>query len=106
MQSWISVASASDHTVTCAGCQERIRLTVPPYDHHPSHCPFCHAECIYFEFQDRLVQLVIERAPSTLVRLIRILQRDFNELEFIELIVGFEEIAAAMSEKPQLGAHQ
>ena len=111
MQSWISAGSAHNHTVPCASCHERITLTVPPYDHHPSYCPFCQAECIYFEFQDHLVQLVVASAPAALVRLIRILQRDFDEFEFIELIVGFEEIATAMNAKSQpgraseLGAH-
>lgn len=104
--SWISVGSVHNHTVPCASCHERITLTVPPCNHHPSYCPFCHAECIYFEFQDRLVQLMIASAPVTLVRLIRILQRDFDELEFIELIVGFGEIAAAMKAKSQLGTRQ
>jgi len=49
---------------------------------------------------------MIASAPVTLVRLIRILQRDFDELEFIELIVGFGEIAAAMKAKSQLGTRQ
>jgi hypothetical protein len=104
--SWISIGAAHNHTVACAACHELVTLTVPPYDHHPSCCPFCQAECVYFEFQDHLVQVVITSAPAALVRLIRILQRDFDELEFVELIVGFEEIAVAMNVKSQPGARQ
>ncbi len=66
-------------------------------DHHSGICPSCNIECIWFSFKEgKTLQIIPKYAPKEFLSFIEWSQRELDELEFLELIVSFEEIANAL----------
>jgi hypothetical protein len=68
-------------------------LKFPFADHDPGWCPLCGVECVFLDWKERKIQIVLENTPAEMVKLIRWMQENLDELEYVELLSSFEEIA-------------
>jgi hypothetical protein len=97
--SWYALASEGTSTLRCAECGQWIDLEEPQLDHHPRICPKCEVECVYLNWKGRTIQIVLSKAPAVLVRAIRLAQQQFDELEFLELLVVLEQLKDDLSKQ-------
>ncbi len=93
---WFSFGLPKSLVIVCANCRNEIDLKEPFLDHDPGICPNCEIECAYLDWKGRKLQIVPLNAPEELVKLLRFLQENFDELEYVELLVCFEEMADAV----------
>lgn len=92
---WFSFSLPNTQIIICANCRKEIELT-PFLDHHPGICPVCNIECAYLDWKGRKVQIVSQNSPPELAKMLRYLQENFDALEYVELLVSFEEMADAI----------
>lgn len=92
-KSWFSLSTEGGTILRCAECGNSVDLGGPSADHHPAVCPVCGIECVYLNWKERIIQVVLKNAPPVFAQTIRILQDRFDELEYVELIVALEELA-------------
>lgn len=92
---WFSVAASDSQRLPCAACRQLIAIDGVG-DHHPSVCPACGVECVFLPWHGRITQILPDRAPAPLRQLIRWAQHSLDELDLAELLVAFEELAAAL----------
>jgi hypothetical protein len=95
-RSWFSLSPPGQHVLRCARCGADIDLGFATADHHPGACPSCGVECAFLAWGPRTVQIVPADAPASLTRLLRWAQEHLDELEYVEVLAGLEEIAAAV----------
>jgi hypothetical protein len=93
---WFSFSSANRLALACANCRNDIDLQAPFLDHHASVCPKCDIECAFLDWKDRKIQIVLQNSPPVLANMIRYLQINFDELEYVELIACLDEMADAI----------
>src|SRR5438132_5722237 len=93
---WFSLSAEGGTVLRCAECGNSFDLEAPSLDHHPRVCPVCGVECVYLDSKRRIIQIVLNNAPPVLAESIRIMQDRFDELEYVELLVAFEELADAL----------
>ena len=56
-------------------------------------CPTCKIECIWYDCGKRkVVQLIPSFAPKEFQMFIKWAQEELDEIEFVELLVAFEEL--------------
>lgn len=58
----------------------------------------CGVECVYLDPKDRTIQFVLKNAPPVLAKAIRLFQEQFDELEYVELLVAIEELAETLAQ--------
>ena len=85
--------------LVCANCGQEVDLLYPSVDHHPSVCPSCGIPCLFFSWKDQLVQIVPGDAPDALRWMIDWAQQELNELEFVDILVAFDQIGACLSSR-------
>lgn len=90
MNKWYSVEN--EKGLACCRCGAFFEKGALILDHHPSICPNCNVECLLYDWE-KGIQIVTEDAPYEMQHFIRWAQKELDELEFLELLVGFEEIA-------------
>jgi hypothetical protein len=90
---WFSFSAKGGMVLRCAECRKSFDLEAPSLDHHPAVCPICGVECVYLDWKERIIQIVLKNAPSVLAEAIKLMQDRFDELEYVELIVALEELA-------------
>ncbi|MHB1424108.1 MAG: hypothetical protein ACYC3I_13105 [Gemmataceae bacterium] len=90
---WFSLSAEGGTALCCAECGNPVDLGEPSADHHPAVCPICGVECVYLDWKERIIQVVLKNAPPVLAAVIKIMQNRFDELEYVELIVALEELA-------------
>jgi hypothetical protein len=95
-RSWFSIGQPGGTELCCAACDKEFDLGGPSADHHPRVCPVCGVECVFLNWKDRVVQIVMQSAPARLPELIRWVQEQFDELEYVELLCALEEVADAV----------
>lgn len=79
--------------IECANCGF-INKDVQSLDHHPSICPKCQIECIWYDLGKRkVIQIIPDHAPPEFNKFIKWAQKELDEIEFVELFVAFEELA-------------
>ena len=93
---WFSFSAEGGTSLRCADCGNRFDLGGPSADHHPAVCPICGVECVYLDWKERIIQVVLKNAPPVLAAAIKIMQDRFDELEYVELILALEELAEAL----------
>ena len=93
---WFSFSAAGGTVLRCADCGNAFDLEAPDLDHHPRICPVCGVECVYLDWKERILQIVLKNAPPVLAQAIRIMQDRFDELEYVEFMVALEELADAL----------
>jgi hypothetical protein len=91
--------------VRCAVCGTDIDLGSPAADHHPRVCPACGVDCVFLDWKGRMVQIVTDRAPRALAEGIRWAQKNFDELEYVELLCALEEMGGARNGQPANAAN-
>jgi hypothetical protein len=96
-QAWYAVSAPGGTTLRCAECKNDIDLGQPEVDHHPRVCPACGVESAFLNWKDRTIQIVLKNAPHAFAEAIRWSQRHLDELEYVELLCAFEEIADALN---------
>ncbi|GAA3518927.1 hypothetical protein GCM10022393_36330 [Aquimarina addita] len=80
----------------CSNCNSEFQ-GLQTLDHHSQICPSCKIECIWFSFKnEKTLQIIPEFAPKEFQTFIKWAQKEFDEIEFLELILSFEEIAEAL----------
>lgn len=95
-KSWFSLNVEGSTALRCAECGNSFDLGGPSADHHPAVCPVCGVECVYLDWKERIIQVVLKNAPPVLATAIKLLQHRFDELEYVELLVALEELADAL----------
>ena len=95
---WFSISEIDGITLICVNCDNEINLGFRFLDHHPAICPICKIECAYLDWRDRKIQVVPKNATPEFQLLLEWIQKDFDELEYVELMVCFEEIADKFNE--------
>lgn len=95
---WFSISEIDGITLVCANCNNEINLGIKFYDHDPCTCPICKIECAYLDWRNRKIQVVPKNASPEFQLFLEWLQRDFDELEYVELMVCFEEITNKFDE--------
>src|SRR5436190_2436931 len=93
---WFSFSLPNSLIIVCANCCMEIDLKESFLDHDSSPCPMCNVECTYLEWKGRKVQIVMPNAKPELVKIIRYLQKNFDELEYVELLACLNEMADAI----------
>lgn len=93
---WFSLSAEGRTDLRCAECGNPFDLGGPSADHHPAVCPVCGVECVYLDWKERILQIVLKNAPPVLATAIRIMQDRFDELEYVELLVALEDLADAL----------
>lgn len=91
IDNWMSIGDYSG--VKCINCNVLIK-DAHAVDHHSGYCPNCQEESIFFDFgENRVLQIALEKSPSTFQKFIKWSQVELDELEIVELIVAFEEMS-------------
>jgi len=93
---WFSLSDTGSTTLRCAECGNPFDLGGSSADHHPAVCPVCGIECVYLDWKERIIQIVLKNAPPVLATAIKLMQDRFDELEYVELLVALEELADAL----------
>jgi hypothetical protein len=93
---WFSLSAAGSTVLHCAECGNPFDLGGSSADHHPAVCPICGVECVYLDWKERIIQVVLKNAPPVLATALKIMQERFDELEYVELILALEELADAL----------
>ena len=93
---WFSLSAEGSTALRCAMCSKPFDLGGPSADHHPAVCPVCGVECVYLDWKERIIQVVLKNAPPVLATAIKLMQDRFDELEYVELLVALEELADAL----------
>ena len=93
---WYAVAPSRGAVLHCARCSAPIPGEAIGADHHPSACPTCGVESLFFPWHGRAVQLLPDDAPPPVSGMVRWAQDRLDELEFVELLVSLAELAAAI----------
>ena len=93
---WFALSAEGRAVLRCAECGNPFDLGGPGLDHHPRICPVCGVECVYLDWKDRKVQIVLKNAHPVLTETIKFMQGRFDELEYVELLVALEELADAL----------
>jgi hypothetical protein len=94
---WFSLSAPGGTVLCCAQCGNSVDLEAPELDHHSRVCPICGVECVYLDWKQRIIQIVLKNAPLVLAEVIRFMQERFDELEYVELLVALEELTDAQS---------
>ena len=82
-----------NHQQICCGNCDSIQNEIATMDHHPSICPSCGINCIwYFITAKNVVQIIPEFAPYSVRQFIEWCQSELDELDMVELIVELENI--------------
>jgi hypothetical protein len=95
-RSWFAVSLPGHKSLRCAACGKEIDLAFPSLVHHPSWCPACGAECVFFSCKDVLVQILPGAAPAELTRTLRWAQDNLDELEFVTVLASLTQVADAV----------
>jgi hypothetical protein len=91
---WFSVGSSDE--VICANC-DVLQKGIYSHDHHPCICPNCKIDCFWYDVvSGRTLQIIPEYAPNEIKQFIQWAQSELDELEFLELIVHFEQLSNAL----------
>lgn len=90
MNNWFSIGD--DKGVVCCGCNSYIKMSYGGLDHHPSKCPNCGLNCVLILW-NKWIQISTNQAPNHFKSFIYWAQKELDELEFVELLSNFEEIA-------------
>ena len=90
---WFHRTMSREEQIVCPRCGNIVTLDAPALDHHSGWCPKCSVECLFFSFSDSHIQIVLEDAPSELRSVIRWMQDNFDELEFLCAVTALEQIA-------------
>lgn len=98
-ESWFAVSQPGSSILTCCSCRETIDLGFPSLDHHAGYCPRCGIESIFVSWNDTLVQIALPKAPPELLRLLRWMQENLDELEFVALLTHLDEMAEFVQAK-------
>src|SRR5947209_3485461 len=93
---WFSLSSTGSTALRCAECSNSFDLGGPSADHHSAVCPICGVECIYLDWKERIIQVVLKNAPPVFAKAIKIMQDRLDELDYVELLVALEELAVAV----------
>ena len=88
---WYSASSLANLQICCANCFKKFDLT-PFFDHDPSCCPLCGVECVFLDWAGKKIQIVMQNAPEEISGLIRWMQENLSELEYVKLITYLEEL--------------
>jgi hypothetical protein len=94
---WFSVSRPGSTIMRCAACAAEIDLGGPHVDHHPRVCPQCGIPCAYLNWKDHMIQVLPEASPGRFGEALAWLQANFDELDYVELLCAFEEIAEALA---------
>ncbi|NVK53819.1 MAG: hypothetical protein HWD85_12860 [Flavobacteriaceae bacterium] len=95
MKNWYKINNHDKNI--CGNCEVEFE-GLQTLDHHSTRCPNCNIESIWFYFErGRTLQIIPENAPKEFLAFIKWSQKELDELEFLELIVSFEEIARAIN---------
>jgi hypothetical protein len=93
---WFSCSAPQQRNLVCAECRFEIDLSAF-LDHHPGICPNCEIECAYLDWKEnRKIQIIPENSPKVFAEMLYYLQTNFDELEYVELLACFQEIADAI----------
>jgi hypothetical protein len=95
-QTWFSIGQPNGTVLRCAACGGEFDFGGPTADHHPRWCSSCGVECALLNWKDRVVQIVPSAAPAKIAEVLRWLQTNFDELEYVELLVALEELVDAL----------
>ena len=90
---WFNKAGVAKKSIKCPCCGEELISYFPSADHHPSQCIGCKAELFVLTIRDQNVCISTAHAPDEVRRFIKWSQREFDEIEFMSLVVFFEELA-------------
>ena len=83
--------------IKCSNCNKK-QHDIQTMDYHPMICPECQIECIWFDLgNEKVLQIIPSFAPKEFRMFIQWSQKELDELEFIELIVAFEELGKAIN---------
>jgi hypothetical protein len=64
-------------------------------------CPNCQIQCVWYDFgKSRVLQVIPSLAPTIFRSFIEWSQSELDELEFIELMLSFEELGNAIDKIP------
>ena len=88
---WYSISHSNGTSITCVSCQNEIQLS-PFLDHDPCICNFCEVKCVFLDWKQRKIQIIPELAPDAVCEFIIWMQKELDELEYVELFSSLEEI--------------
>ena len=94
IKNWYSLGNYE--RTECTNCSKE-QSNIASLDHHPMICPNCQIECIWYDLgSGRTIQIVPSLAPIEFRLFIKWSQKELDELEFLELIMAFEELGQAI----------
>lgn len=98
---WFALSADDSSVLCCAECGNSVDLKGPSADHHMRICPVCGVECVYLDWQGRIVQIILNTAPPVFAEAIKFIQSHFDELQYVELLVAMEDLADAITHRPK-----
>lgn len=91
---WYSLGKQNG--ITCSNCNS-IHKNIGVLDHHSTICPECKIECVWYDLgNNKVIQIIPSLAPNQFIKFIKWSQQELDELEFLELLVTFEELNKAI----------
>jgi hypothetical protein len=93
---WFSVSSPDALNIFCANCHQDFEWDGFVCEIQPLFCPICKIECVYLVWKKRMVQIIPKNAPEVFTKMLHYFQQNFDELDYVELIGSFEEMADAL----------
>jgi hypothetical protein len=97
IENWYNLGTYKE--IKCRNCGKE-QHDVQAMDHHSTTCPSCKIECIWYDMGEGKVLQVIPSLASLEFRMfIEWSQKELDELEFLELIVTFEELGKVIKTK-------
>ena len=90
--SWIELAPIGAEHILCPRCGQRTSTEVPFIDHHISECTSCSARTFWWSFGQHHVRVSVDDAHPSFKHFLLWANEELDEVEFLELMVVFEEI--------------
>ena len=90
--SWFTLASRESEHGPCPRCGQPLSNEVPSLDHHLFECMHCSARIFRWSFDRQDLRISVDDAPTTVKQFLFWANEALDELEFVELVVAFEEM--------------
>jgi hypothetical protein len=89
---WHRISIEASRKLECPNCDCLLDRLLPSLDHHPILCPECKSNLFIYSIRNKNLVLDVERCPVELKKIIAWIQSNYDEVEFLSLLVAIEEI--------------
>ncbi len=87
---WFNVGKRSE--LQCPSCGSSLNDYLPSCDHHPVQCDACNETLVVVSTTNKSIAIDLSKSPLVVQRFFQWCHSSLDELEFVSLLVGLEEM--------------